>query len=336
MSIKKLMYFLLLSLTLTAAISAQTNTSQLSAPIPQNGSISGLAVDADDAAIPDATVILQGPVETDRYTTKTTGDGSFALGGLKPTVEYKVVISEKGFADWTTTLTLLPGEAMYVPGVKLKVADVVTAVSAESPEQIATEQVHSEETQRLFGVVPNFFVVYDPNPQPLTVKLKYQLSIKAATDVVTLGGAVFVGAMYQAAYTPTYREGAAGFGQRIGAEYAGAVSDVLIGGAVLPSLLHQDPRYFYDGKGTKKSRALHAISAPFICRGDNGKQEFNFSSIGGDLASGALSELYYPQQDRGTSLVFTGAAITTAGRMLNALAQEFVLRKLTHGAPAQY
>ena len=33
----------------------------------------------------------------------------------------------------------------------------------------------------------------------------------------------------------------------------------MIGGAILPSLLHQDPRYFYQGSGTKKSRALHAL-----------------------------------------------------------------------------
>jgi hypothetical protein len=336
MFIKKYVYYLLLSIALTAVSYGQASNSNISAPEPQTGSISGLALDADEAAIPGAAVSLQGPTESDHYVTTTGGDGSFHVEKLKPLVDYKLMVSESGFADWTTTITLQPGQEMYVPGVKMKVADVVTAVSAESPEQIATEQVHSEETQRLFGVVPNFFVVYDPNPQPLTVKLKFQLSIKAATDVVTLGGAIFVGAMYQAAYTPTYQEGAAGFGQRIGSEYAGAVSDVLIGGAVLPSLLHQDPRYFYDGKGTKKSRALHALSAPFICRGDNGKQQFNYSSIGGDLASGALSELYYPQQDRGTSLVFTGAAITTAGRMLNALAQEFVLRKLTHGAPPQY
>lgn len=44
----------------------------------------------------------------------------------------------------------------------------------------------------------------------------------------------------------------------------------MIGGAILPSLLHQDPRYFYQGTGTNESRTLHALSYPFVCKGDNG------------------------------------------------------------------
>ncbi len=106
----------------------------------------------------------------------------------------------------------------------------------------------------------------------------------------------------------------------------------MIGGAILPSLLHQDPRYFYQGTGSTKSRFWHAVSAPFICKGDNGKLQFNYSSIGGDLASGALSNVYYPTSDRGASLVFTGALITTGGRVANALAQEFILHRSANHA----
>ena len=82
---------------------------------------------------------------------------------------------------------------------------------------------------------------------------------------------------------------------------------------MLPSLLHQDPRYFYQGTGTKKSRILHAISNPFICKGDNGRWQPNYSSVGGDLASGAISNLYYPASNRGVGLVFGNALITTGG-----------------------
>ena len=72
--------------------------------------------------------------------------------------------------------------------------------------------------------------------------------------------------------------------------------------------------------------------APFLCRGDNGKMEFNYSSIGGDLGGAALANLYYPQTDRGTGMVFSTAAITTAGRIASTLAQEFLLRRLTPSA----
>jgi hypothetical protein len=58
---------------------------------------------------------------------------------------------------------------------------------------------------------------------------------------------------------------------------------VLIGGAVLLSQLHQDPRYFYQGTGSGKSRAIQAMSYAIICKGDNGRSQFNYSGIGGNL-----------------------------------------------------
>jgi hypothetical protein len=185
----------------------------------------------------------------------------------------------------------------------------------------------------LLGIVPNFFVSYVPDPQPMSTSLKFKLALHAATDPVTLASAVFIGGIYQASDTPGYVEGTKGYGQRVGAAYGNAAIDVMIGGAILPSLLHQDPRYFYKGTGTKKQRALHALSAPFSARGDNGKQQFNYSSIGGDVLSGALENVYYPPTDRGAHLVVDGALIDTAGRMLNALAQEFLLSKVTTRGP---
>jgi hypothetical protein len=98
---------------------------------------------------------------------------------------------------------------------------------------------------------------------------------------------------------------------------------------VLPSLLHQDTRYFYQGTGTTKSRLLHAISSPFVIQGDNGRRQFNFSGIGGNLAAGAIANAYYPDKDRGVNLVVRSALIGAGGRMVNALAQEFLLKKFT-------
>jgi hypothetical protein len=212
---------------------------------------------------------------------------------VRPDVDYHATVEEDGFGEWDSTVEVQPGEHYEMKTVVLKVSSVVTAVTAESPEQIATEQEHVEEHQRLLGVIPNYFVVYDPNPQPLTTALKFRLAIHAATDSVTFASAVFVGAIDQAADTPGYVQGAKGFGQRVGAAYANTATDVMIGGAVLPSLLHQDPRYFYKGTGTKKERALHAIAAPFEAKGDNGKWQFNYSSIGGDMASSALENVYW-------------------------------------------
>ena len=173
------------------------------------------------------------------------------------------------------------------------------------------------------------------NAAPLTTKLKFQLALQ---DLHRSGyhhrGSVLAG-INQAADTPDYVQGAKGYGERFGAAAADGVSDIMIGGAILPSLLHQDPRYFYQGTGTNKSRVLHALSSPFVCKGDNGRLQPNYSSIGGDLASAALSNLYYPASNRGAGLVFENLLISTGERMLTSVVQEFVLHKFTRKAENQ-
>jgi hypothetical protein len=77
---------------------------------------------------------------------------------------------------------------------------------------------------------------------------------------------------------------------------------------------------------------IHAISNPFICKGDNGRSQFNYSGIGGNLIAGSLTNLYYPPSNRGPGLVFSSTLINTGGRLANALVQEFVLRKYTTNA----
>jgi hypothetical protein len=204
---------------------------------------------------------------------------------------------------------------------------VETTVVALTVEQLATQQVKAEEKQRVLGIIPNFFVVYDKDAVPLTTRLKYELAFRSATDVVSIAGDVFLAGVNQAADTPNYQQGAKGFGQRFGAAYADSFSNVMIGGAVLPS-----PRYFYQGTGSGKSRAIHAMSYAIICKGDNGRSQFNYSGIGGNLIAGSLTNLYYPPSNRGPGLVFSSTLINAGGRLANALVQEFVLHKYTTNA----
>ena len=131
--------------------------------------------------------------------------------------------------------------------------------------------------------------VRDHDPVPLTAKLKFRLALKTSTDPVTILGSAFVAAADQAGDTPDYQQGMKGYAQRFGANYANGMTDIMIGGAILPSLLHQDPRYFYLGTGTGKSRTLYALRTPFVCKGDNGHWQPNFSGLGGYLASGAIA-----------------------------------------------
>jgi hypothetical protein len=305
---------------------------QLSAPKPQNGTIVGTALDSNGGVVPAAAVVLEGPAPEDRQSAFSSDNGFFQFVHVRPGVPYRVTVSAQSFSDWTSSeIVLQPGQYYLLPNVSLRISTVEVTVTALTEEQIATQQVRSEETQRAFGFIPNFYVSYDKNPAPLTAKLKYQLALRSLIDPVTSAGFVLNASFYQAAGYPHYPRNITGYGQRLGSTFTGGYANILIGNAFLPSLLHQDPRYFYQGTGTTKSRLLHAISFPVITRGDNGHSEFNFSGIGGDLASGALANAYYPQNERGLHLVLQSTAIGAGGRIANGFLQEFVLRKRTSG-----
>jgi hypothetical protein len=304
---------------------------QLSAPSPQPATIMGTAVDGSGDVIPNAAVVLESPAAEDARRTVTQDNGFFKIADVKPGVPYYVVVNALGFATWTSSeITLEPGQSFIVTDITLRIATVQTSVNAVLPEELAAQQVKAEEKQRVLGgIVPNFYAVYDRNAVPLTPKLKFQLAIKALTDPATITGFGFNAAIYQASGYPGYREGTKGYAERLGATFAGGYTNILIGDAVLPSLLHQDPRYFYQGTGTTKSRLLHALSTPFITRGDDGRREINFSNIGGDLASGAIANAYYPSKDRGGWRVISSALIGTGGRMVESVAQEFLFHRHT-------
>ncbi len=289
-------------------------------------------MDVQDEIVPGATVVLEGAVPADYRKMVADDEGAFLFNDLRPGVTYHLTIQASGFVDWKSpAIVLSPGQFQFVTNIQLQIKGEQTSVMVyASPEELATEQVKIAEQQRVFGVVPNFYVVYDSaNAAPLTPKLKYKLALKVSSDPITLVGVLFMAGINQGSRIPDYPLGAKGYGERVGAVAADGFSDILIGGAVLPSLLHQDPRYFYQGTGTNRSRFLHAVSYPFICRGDNGRLQPNYSTIGGDMASTALENLYFPQSDRTASFAIQEVLIGTAERAASSLLQEFVLRKFT-------
>jgi len=300
------------------------------------GSITGTVTDTNGDLVPGATVAVEPAKGGSRMTQVANDNGYFTVAGLAPNVSYRVTVSAPGFDPYVAgPVTLTPGQFFEVTGIKLKVEDAVTSitVTASTPLEMATEQVQIEEKQRILGFVPNFYVVYDAaNAAPLTTKLKFQMAYKVAIDPVNIFGAAFIATMNQAGDRPNFPQGWGGYGQRFGAAYADGVTDIMFGGAILPSLLHQDPRYFYQGTGSTKSRVRHALSNPFVARADDGHLEPNYSSLGGDLISNALSNTYYPKSNRGAAFTFEGFAIATGTREVSSLLQEFVLRKLTPGA----
>jgi hypothetical protein len=297
----------------------------------RTATIMGTVTDVNGGAIPDATVVLEEVESDDPRTIVSTETGMFEFHDVTPGVTYQLRISAKDFADWVSPpLILTPDQFKIVAGIQLRIAAERTTVDVHyDPVEIATEQFKAEEKQRVFGILPNFYISYESDPAPLTAAMKFKLALKVSTDPVTAVGTFLVAGAKQAGNTPNYGQGWGAYGKRFGAVAADGFSDIMIGGAILPSLLHQDPRYFYQGTGTTGSRIRHAVFSPFVARGDNGTWQPNYSSLGGDLASSGLANLYYPRSNRGVGLVFGNFAIGTAERIGASVAQEFLLGKFT-------
>ena len=319
---------------------AQTATTLASTPptpsVPQttsssasSGTISGEVIDSDGAMIAGAVVALSVHNATANQTT-TDRNGHFLLHNVPPG-SFSLAISLPGFTPATQSGTLQPGQSLDLPQIALSMAVVSISVTALTPEQAALQELHTEEHQRLVGVLPNFFVSYNWTAPPLTWRQKYALATHNVLDPGNLALSATVAGVQQAANAfPGYRQGAAGYGKRFGADLANLAVGTYMGGAVLPSLFHQDPRYFYKGTGSRRSRALYAISRAVITRGDNGHNQPNFAGVLGDLSAAALSNIYYPASDRqGATLFFENGILSIAGDAMNDLVQEFVFNHVT-------
>jgi hypothetical protein len=261
-------------------------------------------------------------------------DGQFYFGGITPG-PFQLTIMSPGFAPQTAAGTLHPGEDYAVPTIVMALAASASEVRvAMTPVEIAEAEIKDEEKQRVLGVIPNFYVTYNPAAMALNPRQKFELAWKATLDPVNFGLTAAIAGIQQAANSFSgYGQGAQGYGKRFGAAYADSVTGTFIGGAILPSLLKQDPRYFYKGTGTRHRRFFYALANSVICKGDNGHWQANYSAVLGSLAAGGISNLYYPESDRDVTITFENTLIGIGASAANNVLQEFVIRKLTRNAP---
>lgn len=299
-----------------------------------SGSIRGTVVDARGDGVAAAQIILTNVSTLQKYTLASGPDGEFTFTEIPPGM-YFAVVKAKGFATYTSPQFTLSGQQIYdMPKVQLAIAVQVQQVTVRPTEVIAQMQIKAEEKQRTLGVFPEFYTSYVWDAAPLSTKQKFSLATRDFFDPVPfiLDGAV--AGLEQANNSfAGYGQGAAGYGKRYAAALGNdAISDYL-SHAIFPSIFHQDPRYFYQGTGSMKSRLVHALSWAVILRSDSGHPMPNYSYLLGDLAAGALSNLYYPPKNRGAGLVFTNAAIGIAGRAGTGVIREFVLKHLVKNVP---
>jgi hypothetical protein len=316
---------------------APGETSSASAQLPDSpvpGTIHGTIVDPNGTAIAGARVKLIRQDQSPSQDAQSGDDGQYVFANIAPG-PFQISISAEGFAVKTSSGVLHSGENAVIPQITLALTTELTEVRVEfTPVELAQEQIRDEEKQRVLGFIPNFYVSYIPNAAPLNTRQKFELAWKSTLDPVTFAITGAIAGIQQANNQFSgYGQGAQGYAKRYGASYTDVVTNTFIGGAILPALFKQDPRYFYKGTGTKRSRVFYAIANSVICKGDNGHWQANYSAILGGLAAGGISNLYYPASDRGAGLTFENAAIGIGATAAANLLQEFVLRKLSTHIP---
>jgi hypothetical protein len=295
------------------------------------GIITGTIMDDTGAAIAGAKVTLSHDGIAPGTEVLSRADGQFSFPNVS-SGPFRLTVSASGFADQTVLGVLDPGGVSNLPPIRLTLAfDTVAVDVTRTKVERAEQQIKEQEQQRLLGFLPNFGVAYDADALPLTTKQKFELSWKSFLDPVRFGLVGIIAGVQQARNDFSgFGQGAEGYSKRYGAAYANVLTENVITDVLLPSLFKQDPRYFYKGTGSTKSRIVYAISRAVIKKGDDGHWQPNYSDVLGSLASGGLSNLYYPATDRkGVRLTFENAAIGLAGAAVSHLAQEFLFKKLT-------
>ena len=172
--------------------------------------------------------------------------------------------------------------------------------SEEDQDQNSQKGSTGTSKDRLFFALPNFLTLETRQVSPLTTGQKFKVVTRSAFDYVEYPWYAFLAGISQAENSePGYGQGAAGYGKRYGAAFADGTIESFMTGAILPSLLRQDPRYFQLGQGSFSHRTGYSISRIVVTRTDSGHNQFNFSEIiGSALAADISTYSYHPRSDR--------------------------------------
>lgn len=202
--------------------------------------------------------------------------------------------------------------------------------------QKTTDKNAGTSNDRLFYALPNFLTLErGGHVPPLTSKQKFQVVFRSSFDPVIYPWYGFLAAISQAENSePGYGQGWDGYGKRYGAAFADGTIENLVTGAILPSVLHQDPRYFQLGRGSFTHRAVYAITRNIVTRTDSGASQFNFSEVAGGGISAFISTYsYHPSADKTVSNALSVWGTQFAYDTVTIVVKEFwpdIHRKLSH------
>jgi hypothetical protein len=218
------------------------------------------------------------------------------------------------------------------------------AVAQQSPSQTPppppdAPAPQSKEPQRPLGVLPQFGVTYQHDAPPLRTSQKFRVWWRTSIDPATIVIAGIEAGVGQADNSFSgYGQGAQGYGKRFGASLADEASAGFFSNFFYSTIFKEDPRYFRIGEGTIKHRIGRSLIQEFYCHTDAGGRSFSFENVLGAFSSGALSNAYYPDTDRGFGLTMsrsgTALALGSAGGLLNEFWPDVRKRLHKHRQPA--
>ncbi len=299
------------------------------------GSIAGLITDVNGGVVPGATVAILGPDNKVVRETTAGPEGDFRLDAL-PAGLYKLRIQAAGMQTFEPPeIKLETGQDFKLPATALPIANAGQTVDVVmTTEQIAQEEIKEETRQRVLGILPNFYTSYVWDAAPLNARQKYKLALRTSIDPWVFARTAITAGIQQANDTfPEYGDGGSGYAKRYFAAYGDAITGRFIGSAILPSIFHQDPRYFYRGTGGIPRRTLHALVSSVAARRDGGHVEPNWSNTLGNFTAGYLSRTWHPGSGNGINLALEDMLIAIGDSAGRNLVQEFLFKKISIGTP---
>jgi len=303
-----------------------------SSALAQQGTVSGTVVDPSGSSVAQARIRLALDGRGPDQETQSADSGRFSFPNVAPG-PFRLSFTAEGFTEKTVQGELHAGETLDLPPTALTIGIVASAVSVSPQTQveIAQAQIKAEEQQRLIGIFPNFLANYDHDAAPLIARQKLELTARTWLDPSAFAINGIIAGVWQAQNTHRgFGQGAEGYAKRYGASFADYGVSLLLANVGTTTIFKQDPRYFYKGTGSTRSRVFYAISRTLICRGDNKKDQFCYSSFVSGFGTGFVTNYLYPAADRDKAgVILRNSAYGIGFDALGNLFQEFVARKLT-------
>ena len=150
---------------------------------------------------------------------------------------------------------------------------------------------------RVLYLFPGYETIQDPTipVAPLQTRQKFEMAYRKTVDVsFPIESVMFAGADKVANYGPNYGTGSSAFGELVGYNAANLASTFFFTDGLLPTILHQDPRYFRKGSGSVGSRIWWALRSEAVAYNDQGVEVPNYSGLLGFGMATALSNAYSP------------------------------------------